>query len=186
DVTGATVSDTLPASITGASWTVAYAGGGSGPASGSGDINAVVNLPVGASATFTPTGTIDAGATGTLVNTATVTPPTDVTDPESGNNSSTDTDTLVPTADVSIVKDGPASVVSGSTISYTLLVANSGTSAANGTTYSDTVPAAITGVAASCGGETGGATCAVPNVAGNTVSGAVPTLPPGGSVTITI
>ena len=54
-----------------------------------------VNLPVGASVTFTVTATISAAATGTLSNTATITPPGGVTDPNPGNNSATDTDTLV-------------------------------------------------------------------------------------------
>ena len=81
-VTGANVVDNLPAAFTGATWTAAYVGtGSSGPASGSGNINATVNLPVGGTATFTLTGTITATATGTLVNTATVTPPTGTTDP---------------------------------------------------------------------------------------------------------
>src|SRR5690606_34877665 len=74
-VTGATVTDTIPAAITGATWTAVYAGGASGPANGSGNINASVNLPSGGSATFTVSGTISATATGTLANTATITTP---------------------------------------------------------------------------------------------------------------
>ena len=92
-VTGAAVADTLPAAITGATWTVVYAGGASGPASGSGDIAAAVNLPVGASASFTVTGTVAADATGDLVNTATIATPAGTTDPNPANNSATDTDT---------------------------------------------------------------------------------------------
>jgi hypothetical protein len=58
-----------------------------------------VTLPVGGTATFSLNGTIDAAATGTLSNTATVTAPGGVTDPTPGNNSATDTDTLVPGLD---------------------------------------------------------------------------------------
>ncbi|MCU0756955.1 MAG: DUF11 domain-containing protein, partial [Xanthomonadales bacterium] len=54
-VTGATVADTFPASITGVSWTCVGAGGGTCTASGSGNINDSVNLPVGGSVTFTAT-----------------------------------------------------------------------------------------------------------------------------------
>ncbi|WP_257385962.1 DUF11 domain-containing protein [Tahibacter caeni] len=101
--------------------------------------------------------------------------------------SASDSDARSASADVSVVKSGPASVVPGGPIRYTVTIANAGPSAANGTTFSDTVPAAIAGVAASCGSASGGAACpASVTVAGNTVSGAVPTLPPGGSVVITI
>ena len=113
-VTGATVTDTLPAALTGATWTCVGAGGGTCPATGSGNINATVNLPVGGTVTFTVTATLSAAATGTLVNTATVTAPAGVTDPNPGNNSATDTDTITPQADLSITKtDGVTTVVPG-------------------------------------------------------------------------
>jgi hypothetical protein len=44
---------------------------------------------------MTLSGMVDAKATGNLTNTATVTPPTGTTDPNSGNNTATDTDTIV-------------------------------------------------------------------------------------------
>ena len=50
------------------------------------------------------TATIDASATGTLVNTATVAVPAGTTDPDPTDNSATDTDTLTPRADLSITK----------------------------------------------------------------------------------
>ncbi len=94
-VTGATVADTVPAAITGATWTCASAAGGTCAASGSGNINDTVNLPVGGTVTYTLTGTINPSATGSLSNTATVTAPGGVTDPNPANNSATDTDPLV-------------------------------------------------------------------------------------------
>ncbi len=93
-VTGATVADMLPASLT-ATWTCVGAEGGTCTASGSGNINDLVNLPSGGSVTYTVSATISASATGTLVNTATVTAPQGVTDPNTANNSATDTDNLV-------------------------------------------------------------------------------------------
>src|SRR5206468_5292420 len=64
-VTGATVADTIPANISGASWTAVYAGANSsGPASGSGDISTAINLAAGGTATFTLTGTVLSTATG--------------------------------------------------------------------------------------------------------------------------
>jgi uncharacterized repeat protein (TIGR01451 family) len=92
---GSTVADTLPAAITGATWTCVGAGGGTCTASGSGNINDAVNLPAGGSVTYTVSGAVTSGTTGTLSNTATVAAPGGVTDPTPGNNSATDTDTVV-------------------------------------------------------------------------------------------
>lgn len=94
-VTGATVADTFPASLT-ANWTCAGAGGGTCTAAGAGNINDAVNLPAGGSVTYTASATISVAATGTLSNTATVTAPVGTTDPTPGNNSATDTDTINP------------------------------------------------------------------------------------------
>ena len=91
---GATVADTLPASLTNVHWASVGAGGGTATASGSGSINDTVNLPAGGSVTYTVTATILPTASGLLSNTATVAAPAGVSDPTPGNNSATDTDTL--------------------------------------------------------------------------------------------
>ncbi|WP_277871163.1 DUF7507 domain-containing protein [Dokdonella fugitiva] len=186
DVTAATIADVVPAAITGANWTAAYAGGASGPASGSGNIAATVDVPVGGTATFTLTGTVGAGATGTLANTATIAAPAGTTDPVPGNNSATDTDTLSGSADIEAHKTGPASVTAGAAIAYSVVVTNHGPSDANATTFSDVVPAGITAVSASCGTPTGGAVCGTVGVTGNNVTSMITTLPAGASVTFTI
>ncbi|HKC11117.1 MAG TPA: FG-GAP-like repeat-containing protein, partial [Vicinamibacteria bacterium] len=90
----ATVTDTVPGTITGVTWTCVAAGGATCTASGSGSISQGVNLPVGGSVTYTLAGTISPSATGTLSNTATVATPFGVVDPTPANNTSTDTDTL--------------------------------------------------------------------------------------------
>jgi len=51
--TAATVTDTLPATLSGVSWTCTAAGGATCPASGSGNLGTTVDLPVGGTATFT-------------------------------------------------------------------------------------------------------------------------------------
>jgi uncharacterized repeat protein (TIGR01451 family) len=89
---GATVADTVPAAITGVTWTCVGAGGGTCSGSGSVVINDTVNLPVGGSVIYTLTGTVSASATGILTNTATATAPGGVADPNPGNNAATDTD----------------------------------------------------------------------------------------------
>ncbi len=182
-VTGATVTDTLPAPLSGATWTCVGAGGGTCPASGSGNISAAVGLPVGATATFTLTATLSATATGTLVNTATIAAPAGVTDPNPGNNSATDTDTITPTADLSITKtDGSATAAPGNPVTYTIVASNAGPSAVTGATVTDTLPASLTSATWTCVGASGG-TCAASgsgNIA-DTVN-----LPVGATVTYTL
>ncbi len=144
-VTGATVADTFPATLTGVTWTCVAAGGGSCTASGSGNISDTVNLPVGATATYTVTATVSPIATGTLANTATVTAPGGITDPTPANNSATDADTLTPAADLGILKtDGSGTYAPGQAISYTITVTNNGPSTVTSLTVTDAVPASIT------------------------------------------
>ena len=180
NVTGATVADTFPASLT-ATWTGVGAGGGTATASGSGNINDTVNLPAGGSVTYTVSATISAGATGTLSNTATVT--SSVTDPTPGNNSATDSDTLTPQADLAITKtDGVTVVNAGGTVTYTITASNAGPSNAPGTTVADTLPASLSNVAWTAVGAGGGTVTA--SGSGN-INDTV-NLPAGGSVTYTV
>ncbi len=176
----ATVADTFPAACTSVAWTCTGAGGGSCPANGSGNLGTAVNLPVGGSVTFSAVCPISPAATGTLVNTATVGAGPGVTDPAPGNNSSTDTDTLTPQANVSIVKsDGVTTAVPGTSTTYTIAVANAGPSNAPAAPVADSFPAACTSVAWTCSG-TGGGSCPA-NGSGNL--GTNVNLPAGGSVT---
>ncbi|WP_346288678.1 IPTL-CTERM sorting domain-containing protein [Zoogloea sp.] len=178
---GTVVADTFPATFTG-SWTCVGAGGGSCTASGSGSISDTVNLPAGASVTYTVSGTVGAGATGTLSNTATVAAGVGVTDPIPGNNSATDTDTLVQQADLSITKtDGVATASPGGSVTYTITASNAGPGNAPGSTVADTFPAILTG-SWTCVGA-GGGTC---TAAGSGSIHDTVNLPAGGSVTYTV
>ena len=181
---GSTVADTAPAACTAFTWTCVGAGGATCPANGSGSINASVGLPVGGTATFSVTCAVSGAAVGNLVNTATVATGAGVTDPTPGNNSATDTDTILASqADVSITKtDGQASDVPGTTISYTIVASNAGPAAAPSVAIADTLPASLTGVTWTCVGA-GGGTCAA-NGAGNIADTA--NLPNGASVTYTV
>ena len=148
-------------------------------AAGSGNINDSVNLPTGGSVTYTASCAISAAATGTLVNTATVS--SSIADPTPGNNSATDTDTLTPQADLSITKtDGVATVVAGGSTIYTITASNAGPSNAPGSTVADTFPASLT-CTWTCAGA-GGGTC-TPAGSGNINQ--VVNLPAGGSTTFT-
>ncbi|GGS01876.1 DUF6923 family protein [Deinococcus sedimenti] len=92
-VPGAVLTDVVPATITGVTWTCAASSGSScAAASGSGNnITTTSTLTAGGTATYTVQGTVSASASGTLSNTATVTAPNSHTDLDAGNNSATDT-----------------------------------------------------------------------------------------------
>src|SRR6185503_16148906 len=95
DAFGVSVNDVFPAAITGVTWTCSGSLGGLCPEqSGSGDIAAIVNLPVGALVVFTASGTLSPGATGSLSDTATATVSPSTTDTNLLDNSATDTDTI--------------------------------------------------------------------------------------------
>jgi uncharacterized repeat protein (TIGR01451 family) len=188
-VTGA-VADTVPASVTGVTWTCAASAGSScAAASGSGNaINTSATLLPNGTATYTVSGTLSAGATGTLTNTATVAVPAFLVDSTPANNTATDVDTINTNADLSITKtDGLANVNAGSPITYTIVVSNAGTSTgpANGAIVTDTVPASISGVTWTCGSPTGGATCGAANGSGNSIS-TTANLPVGATLTYTV
>jgi len=103
-----------------------------------------VDLPVNASVTFVFTVQVNPSATGTLVNTATVTPPAGTTDSNPGNNSATDTDTLTPQADLAVtMDDGKTTVAPGTSDTYTIRVTNNGPSAVTNLTLTDAIPAAL-------------------------------------------
>jgi uncharacterized repeat protein (TIGR01451 family) len=181
-VPAATVADSFPAVLT-CSTTCVGAGGGTctaGPVAG--DINDSANLPVGGSVTYTSTCSIAPDATGSLVNTATVATTGAVADSDLANNSATDTDTLTPSADLSITKtDGVTIVTPGASVTYTITASNAGPSAAPGSTVVDNFPGVLT-CSTTCVGA-GGGTCTAGPFAGN-INDTV-NLPVGGSVTYT-
>lgn len=95
-VLGATVSDAVPAGIPAAnvSYTAVVAGGATTSVSGtqSGAINDLVSLTVGGTVTYTVVVNIPLAYSGNLVNTVTVTPPSNTTEINNANNTATDTD----------------------------------------------------------------------------------------------
>ncbi len=166
DISGAIVTDTFPF-LTGVTWSCAGSAGGSCPAdSGNGNLNHNVDLPVGSLVTFWVTGTVLADATGQLVNTAVVTVPAGAADPNSGNNSAADTDTLTPRADLAISKsNGQSAVVPGEQTTYTIIVTNTGPSVVTGATVLDAFPS-LNDVTWNCTGS-GGGECPAANGSGN-------------------
>jgi uncharacterized repeat protein (TIGR01451 family) len=128
DGTFGQVQDTIPAFLTGATWTCTAGGNGGScvTAGGTGDINAFVNLPDQATVTFTLTGTVAAGTTGPISNTATVAAPPGV-DPFPANNSSSEIDGATQNADLRLTKtNSPAQPVAGQPLMYMLVATNVG------------------------------------------------------------
>ncbi|MCL2091990.1 MAG: hypothetical protein FWH11_12475 [Micrococcales bacterium] len=144
-------------------------------------------LPAGTSATVTVRGRLAADLTaGTSVgNSATVS--SDTPDPDSTDNQTSATVTVAPPqADVRVQKQGPASVVAGETITWTVVATSYGPSDATGVVLTDTVPAGVTGIVAT---TSRGDPC---TVSGQTVTCPVGRLPsagaglPGAAATVTI
>lgn len=121
--TGATVSAAPPVTLTGAHWTCVATAGAACTAAGTGPIGDTVNLPGGATATYTLTGTVS-GLAGTLSMAASIAPPSGVSEGNPSDNAASDHDPLavngppIATADAYTVAedgiltvDGPAGVL---------------------------------------------------------------------------
>jgi uncharacterized repeat protein (TIGR01451 family) len=95
---GARLTDDLPSLFTSDSWTcIASIGSVCYVSSGTGDINTFLDLASGGTATFTVAAVLDAAATAgiSLTNTATIEAVDSLSDPNPGNNSALDTDTVI-------------------------------------------------------------------------------------------
>jgi peptidylprolyl isomerase len=99
---GASLTASLAAQITNETWTAAYAGGATGPVSGSGNLGSGVTLglPAGGSALFSIVGIMPAGSSGDATSSVSVSVAGDVA---AGNN--TDSSTLVAVPRVAAITD---------------------------------------------------------------------------------
>src|SRR5205807_1442146 len=144
-VTGAVVKDAFPPIFTGVTFTATETGGATGfPLSGSGNINNTLTLPPGSAVTYKATGKLSPAATGTLSDTASVSGPSGIADPNPANNSDTDTDNITVQADLKVtVNDGKTAAVPGSQDTYTIVVTNAGPSKVTGAIVHDSFPSAF-------------------------------------------
>jgi len=135
-----TVVDTLPAGVTGAS------GSGTGWSCGApsgGTITCTSTDAIPNSGSY-PTLTISMTAppnSGSISNSATVSSPFDS---NGSNNTASNTTTVNGVADLEVVKSGPAGVVAGQNVVYTVTVTNNGPSTVNGVVVFDATPANLT------------------------------------------
>ena len=159
-VGGASITDAFPTKFTNVSYTATQLGGASGfSASGAGNINDTVVMPSGSKITYKAKGKVNPSATGTISNTASATPPAGFNDPNPGNNTATDTDSITVKADLKVtVTDGKTAAVPGTKDTYTIIVTNAGPSNIAGAVIQDHFPSTFTGVtftATQSGGATG-------------------------------
>ena len=172
-VTGAPVTDTFPAALTGVTWTCAPTGWRQlrGAERERAPSRPPSTCPPARRRRSPPRASAP-GATGALANTATVTPPPGTTDPNPGDDTATDTTTITPSADVQVTKAGsPSPVTAGNPITFTVVVTNAGPSTATDVVITDPPPAGL------AFGTITGACTAFPCT--------IPTLAPGASATIT-
>lgn len=101
----ARVRNPAPPQVSGTTWTATYSPGATGPASGSGPLDATIAVPSGGAAIFTVVSTVASQASGRLVSTATVEAGTGTVDANPSDNAATDIDKL-------------PSIVVGSTVGY--------------------------------------------------------------------
>ncbi len=193
DASGFRIVDSVPATISGLTVSCAASGSAScGNNNTSGNSvrfdNAAVNAGASNKLTITISGTVAPGTTGNLVNTANIVIPSsaDFSDPNSSNNSATDTDTPTLSADLGITKsDSSSSYTPGNPISYQIVVSNAGPGDASGFSIEDDVPASISGLTVSCAAS-GSASCGSDNTTGNSVRFDNAAVSAGGSNTLTI
>ena len=142
------ITDLVPAAITGVTETCAVTGTGTcGTNASSGNAVSFTNASLAPGAgnvlTITVSGTVSPGASGPLANTATVAA-AGATDTNPANDSAIDTDSPgTSQANLGITKTGPASVLPGGTVTYTLNVTNAGPSDALDVTVSDPTPTGL-------------------------------------------
>lgn len=175
------VSDTFPAALQNCSW-ICAAVNGSCTASGSGNIAETGTLAAGGTLTFTAVCTVAANASGSITNQASVQLSDPERDPNSANNSASDTDTVLQPADVAVsISDNRAFVQVGESLNYTIVVSNPGGSqtATASAAVSDVLPSELSGGAWTCT-PAGGASCA--GGSGNALSDTA-TLPAGSQAT---
>lgn len=145
-VTGAVVTDAGPTPpLAGLNWVCFAIRTASCPASGTGPINAAVDIAPGGTVLFTLAGTLPASTpVGTLTNTASVAAPGGVPDFNPGNNTATLDVPIARSADLSVAATGPATAQRGTNVTYTITVGNHGASDAGNVVVTSPTPAGLT------------------------------------------
>ncbi|MGE7775665.1 gliding motility-associated C-terminal domain-containing protein [Chitinophaga sp. NPDC101104] len=143
NITGAIITDNVPASIRVYDWTATATGTATVTGATSGATNAVSttgDIPVGTGNTIVLNiaGVVLESAGNTIVNTASVT--------AGSNKESSVTTSVNRSTDISIQKSGPQAVNAGEVINYVMVIRNHGKVGSDDMLIEDQIPAAITNV----------------------------------------
>ncbi len=167
NATNVVVSDPAPANTTFVSANYTSGPAGSCTPGGGSATCTVPTLSVGATTVFTYVFLVSASTPNgsTITNIATVSAAT--SDPDGNNNSSSTSATVAPTADLVVMKTGPATVVSGTHMTYNVSLTNNGPSDAANVVLTDTLPPSslvvstnqTSGPAFNCSSNTTAITC---------------------------
>ena len=140
-VAQARVTDSFPPALS-CTWTCA--GPGTCAASGTGAIDDLTALPVGATVTYTASCAIHPAVTGTLSNSVGVQSLGAELDPNTADNDATDVDTLIRFADVALtLTDDRSRVGVGGTLNYVIRVGNATGPSRVDVTLADPLPAGV-------------------------------------------
>lgn len=123
---GAKVEDIFPAALEDVSWTCSrFSPGAHCASSGAGPIEDLVDLPVDGSVTYTVSAALDPAASGTLPDTATVTPPPGESDSNLGNNKTKATARIAGCTIITISKTAESALAQpGGALGFTIVVTN--------------------------------------------------------------
>jgi len=173
------VADTMPAQLTGVTWTCTTQGGATCTSGGSGSINDSASLPVGGSATYRVIGSVVAGSgTSSVSNTATATV-SGVSDPDNNNNSAIDIDAIGSLRTLTFTKTAGSN---GGAVNSTPASINCGTSCSAGSgsfidgtqvilTASPVSGSSFLGWGGACAGSGTASSCTLTMSGDQTVSG---------------
>jgi uncharacterized repeat protein (TIGR01451 family) len=148
----------------------------------------IPTLPVGTTVVFTVTANVTA-LNGSVTNAVSLTLPAGVVDTNTTNNSSSDTDSVLGLAAISITKtNGTNTLVAGSTTSYTITVANAGPSDASSSVLRDPVAPGLSCTTAATCTASGGASCGAPSIPIATLQSGftIPSFPSGGQLVLSL
>ncbi|MBC8570189.1 DUF11 domain-containing protein [Zongyangia hominis] len=171
DAQNVTLTDSIPPELAGVEYSL---DGGATFQAWPGSVDLGV-LAAGGSRTVLIRGTVGAGATGSIINTAVVESPTP--DPDPDNNQFTEITPIDTAADLSVVKTGsPSPVFPGQPLIFSITITNDGPDPAVNTVLTDAVPATLTDVEYSVDGGATWSPWTGSYAAGTLVSGAVQTV----------
>jgi uncharacterized repeat protein (TIGR01451 family) len=157
DALGMQVIDTLPAALSGATWTCVASAGSSCPASGSGSLAMTGSVLVGGTLRIEIDAPIASSYLGELINTVSLVLEPDATDPDLSNNTDSTSTDVIAIADAAVTKsNGVNPLVAGERTVYSIEVRNDGPSDAPQVRVRDLLPAELRDGQWTCSAQGGG------------------------------